>query len=378
VLAHYGADVVQVEELLAYSDRALAQPQREQALTLPLEPELHVETWRQYAAIAREIGTFEALQPRLVPLQFPIRAGISQTEAYRAATRKGVLTDQMPEATGLVLQQPEQLTLVIHQSLAGAIPILMVKQREDFVALVQAIALRNEPTDVPDSMGACIVSGFNNWDRIRHYRQQWETANPTAASDLDWVAEFQRLAPQKALYQDRFILLSDGPYSAVPAADLGLEEAEWRHRSLLIRREHECTHYLTKRVLGSMHNHLLDELIADYRGIVAAAGRYRADWFLRFMGLEAFPSYREGGRLQNYRGQPPLSDGAFKVLGSLVQAAAKNLERFDNHYRDALKQTQQDALVTIALTRFTLEELASEAGDRLVISYLETALGVGF
>lgn len=46
---------------------------------------------------------------------------------------------------------------------------------------------------------------------------------------------------------------------------------------------------------------MLDELIADYAGIVAAWGRYRADWFLRFVGLEDYPRYREGGRLQNYR-----------------------------------------------------------------------------
>ena len=30
-----------------------------------------------------------------------------------------------------------------------------------------------------------------------------------------------------------------------------------------------------------MRNNILDELVADYMGITAAAGRYRADWFLR-------------------------------------------------------------------------------------------------
>lgn len=74
-----------------------------------------------------------------------------------------------------------------------------------------------------------------------------------------------------------------------------------------------------------MRNNMRDELIADYQGIVAAnGGRYRADWFLRFIGLEAFPEYRQGGRLQNYRGQPPLSDGAFKILQVLVKDAAEN------------------------------------------------------
>ncbi|PSB30545.1 DUF7005 family protein [Stenomitos frigidus] len=366
ILAAYGAVVGQVEELLVYSDHAFAQQHLEQALTLPLEPESHVATWQQYAAIAQEIGAFEALKQRLVQLQFPIQAGISQTDAYRAATRKGISPTELIEATGLVLQQPDQLELVIHESLAGAIPVLMVSQREDFVALVQALALRNEPKPVLDSMGACIVSGFNNWDRIRQYRQQWETTNPTACSESDWVAEFQRVAPQKALYQDRFIILSDGPYSAVSASAMGLPETDWQRLSSIVRLEHECTHYFTYRVLGSMRNHLLDELIADYWGIVAAAGRYHADWFLRFVGLEAFPPYREGGRLQNYRGQPPLSEGAFQVLGALVQAAARNLERFDVQYRCEPNQPRQDALVTIALTQLTLEELASDAGVQLI------------
>lgn len=367
ILAACGADAAQVEELLAYSDKTFAQSRLPPPLTLPLEAELHVATWMQYAAIAREQGAFETLKQRLVQLQFPIQAGMSQTAAYRAATRKGEPTDRMPEATGLVLQQPDLLELQIHQSLAGAIPILVVRNRSDFVALVQAFAMRNEPQPIPDSMGACIVSGFNNWDRIRQYRHQWERANPTACSEQDWAAEFQRLVPQKALYQDRFILLSEGPYSAVTAADLGLEAAAWRHLSLLIRLEHECTHYFTYRVLGAMHNHLLDELIADYRGIVVATGHYQADWFLRFMGLES-TCYREGGRLENYRGNPLLSAGAFKILGSLVQAAARNLERFDETYRNQLNHPQPDALVAIALTHLTLEELASDRGDRLIQS----------
>lgn len=358
----YGADAAQVEELLAYSDQAFTQRCLNLPPNFPLEPELHIATWRHYAAIAREIGAFEVLQQRLVPLQFPIQAGMSQTEAYRAATRQGASTAHLPTATGLVLQRPDELELLIHDSLAGAIPVLRVNHREDFVSLVQALAMRNEPKPIPNSMGACIVSGFNNWDRIRQYRQAWEAANPTASSDHDWAREFQRLAPQKALYQDRFILLSNGFYSAVPASAIGLEEAEWRRLSSIIRLEHECSHYFTYRVLGAMHNHLLDELIADYWGIVAATGHYRADWFLQFIGLES-AHYREGGRLQNYRGQPPLSDGAFQVLGALVQTAARNLERFDSQYRSKLHHPWQKALVTIALTQLTLEELASETGD---------------
>jgi hypothetical protein len=315
----------------------------------------------------------------LVQLQFPIQEGISQNDAYRCATRKGVLVDGMAEATGLVLKQPEKLQLIIHQSLAGAIPVLLTGNREDFVSLVQALTMRNEPKPVPASMGACMVAGFNNWDRIRQYRQQWEDKNPFNCSESTWAEEFGRLIPHKELYQDRLIILSDGPYSDVPASEMGLSESQWRNLSLTIRLEHECTHYFTRRLFDSMRNNLLDELIADYRGIVAATGHYRADWFLRFLGLESFPNYREGGRLQNYRGQPPLSDGAFKILQALVKTAVENLERFDAEYAGELISLNNQPLMLVALTYLTLEELASkEARIRLkkTIDELRTTLYV--
>ena len=223
-----------------------------------------------------------------------------------------------------------------------------------------------------------MVSGFNNWDRIRSLRQQWDARNSGNCSESSWASEFGRLIPQKELYQDEFIILSNGPYSDVSARDMGLEEGEWQRLSLTIRLEHECTHYFTRRLFGSMRNNMLDELIADYRGIVAATGQYRADWFLRFLGLESFPNYREGGRLQNYRGQPPLSDGAFKILQALAIAAADNLERFDAEYTSELTDTNIQPLM-MGLTYLTLEELASlEAKFRIqqTLDKLQTTLCV--
>lgn len=366
ILAAYGATTSEVEELLAYNENVFDRTNLTLPLKLPLLPEPHVSAWEHYAAVAREIGAFEVLKLCLVQLQFPIREGISQTQAYQAATRKGMLRNDMPEATGLVLQQPEQLQVFVHQSLAGAIPVVIAGTREDFVSLVQALTLRNEPKPIPDSMGACIVVGFNNWDRIRQYRKQWEVKHPANCSEASWTQEFQKLIRRKELYQDRFIILSQGSYSAVSAIEMGLENAQWQRLSLTIRLEHECTHYFTRRLFASMRNNLLDELIADYRGIVVAAGGYRADWFMRFMGLANFPNYLEGGRLQNYRGQPPLSDGAFKVLGALVKAAAENLEDFDAQHSDELRNSHQQALMLIALTDLTLEELASQEAHRLI------------
>jgi hypothetical protein len=144
----------------------------------------------------------------------------------------------------------------------------------------------------------------------------------------------------------------------VPAAAVGRPEDEWLRLSLEIRRDHECTHYFTCRVFGSMRNNLLDEIIADFAGLLTTFGHYDGDLALRFFGLEGYPAYREGGRLQSYLGDPPLSASAVSVLRSLVFRAVRNLENFaDGH--EALEAADAAARMVVALTAMTLEELAS-------------------
>jgi hypothetical protein len=370
VLKAHGAGDREVEELLLYNAPAFTY----ESTRLPLTS--YLEVWRDYAQTAESIGAYAALKPRLVQLQFPIQLGISETERYRLATRQGVLLEQTETCpqqglSGLILQAADRLALRIQPTLAGAIPVVIAGCREDFVALVQALTKRNEPVPIPDAMGACIVSGYNNWDRINQYRQQWAICNPTGWSEADWQLEFKRLIPQKDRYQDQFILLSPGGYSNVSASELGLIESEWLNLSLIIRLEHECTHHCTRQLFGSMQNNIIDELVADYFGIVAAIGYYCCSWFLRFLGLEAFPIYRQGGRLENYRGHPQLSQGAFQILQALVKNAAQNLEQFDRQCfdRQCLTGDRSDLTkkrILTVLTQLTLEELASELGGELI------------
>lgn len=310
----------------------------------PLPDEPFVEIWERWAAEARERGAFAVLSEHLPQLRFPIREGISATEDYRAAVRRGVPASAIPSATGLEIGRPDLIGLEIHESPAGRIPVILARGRDEFAALLRALTRRNEPVPVPDSQGAIMVSGYNNWERIREQQRRGEP--------LDGILS------RKESYQDRFILLSDGPYSAVPAADLGLEDAEWRRISLEVRRDHECVHYFTRRLFGSMRNNVLDELIADYAGLVAATGTFRADWFLRFLGLEDYPRYRPGGRLDLYRGDPPLSEDAFHSLHGLIRSAAETLER-----SGVRGQTLPErALVLSALASLRLDDLAAPDG----------------
>jgi hypothetical protein len=206
-------------------------------------------------------------------------------------------------------------------------------------------------------MGACIVSGLNNWSRVADHRRHWESEGGDPAS---WSAEFQRLIPRKDQYQDRFIVLSTGAYSAVDAGALGLDAVDWLEKSLVVRRDHECTHYFTLRVLGAMRNNLLDELIADYVGLVGAFGRYVPRAAMLFLGVGA--GEREAGRIHNYRGQPPLSDDAFAVLRRMVSAAIENLAALNEAAPERLGQPAAVAATVLALARRSLEQLAAPGG----------------
>jgi hypothetical protein len=130
-----------------------------------------------------------------------------------------------------------------------------------------------------------------------------------------------------------------------------------------------------------MQDNMLDELIADYTGLSAAIGRFRAGWFLRFVGLEDFPRYRSGSRLDIYRGKPPLSDGAFRVLHRLVKAAAENLERFDAGLPAGVRTVRGRGLMISTLASLRLEDLAAPEGQDLLeeaFASTQGRLGISF
>ena len=357
LLRRCGAGTDVVAELLAYGASAFDVRSAE-SLRLPLDDEPFAAAWATYARDAAIEGTVPALRRRLAQLNFPIAAGMSANPAYLRATRTGDSVGPDEGATGLVLRHPEAVTLALHPSAAGRIPVIVADDRSDFVSLLQALTRRNEPETIPVSMGACMVAGYVNWDRVAVARcamAKSRTDSPLSATGIP-----------RELYQDRFILLSNGDYSGVSAESLGLEPQRWRRLSLVIRREHECAHYFTRRAFGSMRNSVMDELVADYVGIAAAFGHYRAAWFLRFLGLDEPEQIRPEGRVHSYRGTPPLSERAFAVLAAVIQRAAEQLERFDRAAARPGRSPAGRAAVIVGLSHLTLEELALDgAGERL-------------
>lgn len=353
-LEAHGADDTTIDELLAYTAKPFGDTV---CPVFPLVDEPHLEAWREYAAEAARDGAAAALRRHFVQMRAPIRAGISQEPAYLAATRKGQSAAADDEfAPGLALANPDGLRLEVVDTIAGGAPALIADDRRDFVALVQAFTERNEPVDVPPAMGACIVNGLTNWDRVEAYRARWKDEHADEA-DTGWGEEFRRFAARKELYQDRFIILSRGPYSGIAADAAGLPETDWLAQSLTIRREHECAHYFTYRVFRSMRNNVFDELIADFVGLARAFGGYRRDLAARFLGLETFPAIRAGSRLDVYRGN--LSAGALATIGSLAVAATRNLQTVSDDHPAISRDLAALAQLTYRLYGLTFEELAS-------------------
>lgn len=355
-----GATAEETRELLEYARSEFDLSRAPAGFPLPDEP--FVAAWTRYVEEAGRVGVWACLRDRLVQLRFPIEPGVSESPAYRAATRRGVWP--APESPGLELARPAELRLFLAETPVGRVPVIQATAREDFVALVRALGHKNEPREIPDAVGASIIGGYNNWDRVASLRRAWEASDSTSGSPLEWAARWREIVRDPGLYQDRFIVLGSGPYSGAAAADVGLGEAEWTRSSIAIRLEHECTHHFTRRVLGSMRNRLGDELIADYMGIVAATGSFRADWLVRFLGLERHPVYRPGGRLEEYRGDLALDGGSFRVLCAAVERCARNLEAIDRlrpPWTRSPGSAADKAEMILALAAIGLEGLAGES-----------------
>lgn len=258
------------------------------------------------------------LSHRYHQLLLPIREGMRNTEQYKDAVLRG----KCPEEVRPEFSMNENDVLTHFAVPAGDVDVLLLSERADFEHAIQALAYRCEPTPIPDSMGASIISGLINWEKINKHMEEYAASGFSDIND-----EFARFTSEKANYLDTVIILSSGPYSAVPAASMGMDEAEWLEKSVTIRKYHELTHFTSVRLYPENKNALRDEVIADMIGLIAAFGRYDTHAARLFLGIEG-ETYRNGGRLQNYS---PNDDGAavmpcaLKIIEELQAALPEKL-----------------------------------------------------
>lgn len=210
---------------------------------------------------------------------------------------------------------------------AGKVLTVTLGRREDFEMFLTIMKNKCVAMVIPKTQGAAILDGVVNWNRIHAHKDEFMQAEKEkGVAYPDWNTEFKRFTAEGCNYKDAVIVLSRGPYSAVSAGDMGLKDEEWRRLSHIIRKYHECTHFLCRRLYPDRLDKIRDELIADAVGIYAAFGFYDAAIAERFLGISN--GQYTGGRLEIYLdGLSDIHATAAKVHETLMD--------YENRIRDA-------------------------------------------
>ncbi len=217
-------------------------------------------------------------------------------EAYREIVRKG---EEAPEKTLTHFQTSGEDTLEIVKTPAGRVQVITLTVRDDFELFLQIMANRCVMKEIAKTQGASILDGVINWRRIEAHQEVFlAEAKRNGEAEPDWNAEFKRFTSDKENYTDALVILSVGPYSGILASDAGFSEEEWILISHTIRRYHESTHFICRRLYPEKIDPLWDELVADAVGIYAAFGHYDRRLAEQFLGMEN--GRYTGGRLEIY------------------------------------------------------------------------------
>lgn len=178
---------------------------------------------------------------------------------------------------------------------AGKARVLTLGDRRDFELVIRGLmAAKNGPGEpVPESQGAAMIFVFN-WGRIH--------AHLAAFPEEEQGEEFARFTSVKENYLDMLVVLSRGPYSHVDAAAAGFGEQEWLDLSDTIRRYHELTHVICRRLYPKDTDPVRDELVADTVGLYAAFRRFDPEMERLFLGIRDGEYTR--GRLDIYTDAP--------------------------------------------------------------------------
>ena len=221
---------------------------------------------------------------------------LTPDEAGRAAYRDVVLCglDAPQKSLGHFLGDGRDSCLP-EETPAGEVLVVTLHERQDFETFLRVMAYRCEQKPIPKSQGAAILDGVVNWTRIRAHKADFLRRGGT---EDGWSEEFQRFTAEKRNYKDALIVLSDGPYSAISARAVGMDEDAWLSASHAIRKAHECTHFICRRLFPEKIDALWDEIVADAVGLYAAFGRYDPALAALFLGVG--PEGYTGGRLENY------------------------------------------------------------------------------
>ena len=230
--------------------------------------------------------------------------------------RRVVLRGEEPERKSLTHYRGDPADREeVMETPAGSVRVVTLGNRQDFeLALRSLMAAKDGPlTPIPASQGAAMLTVFN-WPRIH--------AHLALYPEEERAAEFKRFTAVRENYVDMLVLLSRGPYSHVDAATVGETEAAWLEHSDTIRRYHELTHVICRRLCPGDVAPIRDELVADAVGLYAAYGCFDPETEKLFLGI------RDGrytdGRLGNYTDTPEALTGAVCAALERIRAMIEN------------------------------------------------------
>lgn len=227
--------------------------------------------------------------------QLYLKPGKEGAEAYAEIVRRGI---DAPEHSLDHFRGNPLDSLTTETTPAGEVRIVTLGDRQDFELFLQIMANRCTPEQIPATQGASILDGVINWSKIREHLKEYLE---NGGNLMGWQEEFRRFTAEPGNYKDALIVLSTGPYSAVTAEETGMPEEAWLAASYQIRKAHECTHFICRRLYPDQIHAVWDELVADAVGIYAAFGRYDLKLAEMFLGIS--PDGYTGGRLINYSGE---------------------------------------------------------------------------
>ncbi len=228
--------------------------------------------------------------------QLYIRPSADGEAKYRAVVECG----EDPEEKSLSHFRMNELDSAEYDDTpAGTVMVISLHEREDFDTFMRIMAHKCTEAVIPRTQGASILDGVINWRKIENHRDEFiEEQMRLGNIEPDWDSEFDRFTSDKQNYRDAIIVLSAGPYSNVSADRVGMNADEWLKLSYTIRRYHECTHFICRRLYHDKIDKVWDELVADAVGIYAALGYFDEKVARVFLGIE--DDRYVSGRLENY------------------------------------------------------------------------------
>ncbi len=274
--------------------------------------------------------------------QLYVRPGAEGSEQqYKNIVTRGEKPEQR-SLSHFILDERDRLT--VEETPAGEICVITLYNRKDYETFIKIMAGKCRDVPIPPTQGASFLNGVINWRKIEaHEEEFFRTELLKGNEDPDWNSEFERFTSVKENFKDALIVLSVGPYSGVDVSrmaavvdrigggavdvfygrdgergDPELLKERWLSLSDTIRRAHECTHFICRKLYPDKIDEVWDELVADSVGVYAAFGGYYPEMVELFLGIgpgsdkgsapqdkaeeksEETAYCYTGGRLENY------------------------------------------------------------------------------